>query len=779
MNCGRISALLVALFWAVHCQADDPASTQKLVNKFVDAHCVDCHDKTTKAGGLDLDEAADVGIERNVEVWEKVVHKLAARQMPPREAKKPTEAEFNGAIALLETSLDKLAAANPNPGRTETFRRLNRTEYQNTIRDLLELDVDVTAMLPADESSHGFDNITVADLSPTLLNRYVSAAQKISRLAVGRAPKSPVGDTFRMKPDVTQDSHLPNTPLGTRGAMVIPYQFPQAGEYEVQIRLMRDRNDNVESLREPHDLEVSVDRQQVELFSIKPPPRGQSDQSIDANLNARIKVTAGEHNIGVGFLKKSSSLLETERQPLNVHFNFYRHPRIGPALYQVSIVGPFAASGAGDTPSRRRIFVCEPKTEAEEADCARKIIANLARRAYRRPVEEADLEAPLLMYREGRAEGSFELGIEAALNAILVNPQFVLRVERDPVSVPEATAYKISDAELASRLSYFLWSSMPDEELLALAEKGELSRPGVLEKQVRRMLADERANSLVTNFAGQWLYLRNLDSVIPDMRLFPDFDDNLRQALRQETELFFESVVNEDRSALDLLKADYTFLNERLAKHYEIPHVYGSQFRRVALDPASHRGGLLRQGSILTVTSYATRTSPVIRGHWILKNLLNAEPPPPPPNVPTLQDNKVAANLPVRERLKEHRANAQCASCHDLMDPVGFALDNYDAIGRWRVTEADLPIDSAGTLPDGSEFVGVGGLENALLQRPELFVETLTTKLLTFALGRGVEYYDAPAVRKIVRDAKEDNYRFSRLIVGIVTSTPFQMRRTP
>lgn len=779
MRCGPILALLMALTLAVLCQAADNASAQKLVNQFVDAHCVDCHDKTTKAGGLDLDEVSDVAIDRNVEAWEKVVHKLNSRQMPPKEAKKPTEAEFNGVVALLSSSLDAIAAAKPNPGRTETFRRLNRTEYQNTIRDLLELDVDVTAMLPADESSHGFDNITVADLSPTLLNRYVSAAQKISRLAIGRAPKSPVGDTFRMKPDVTQDVHLPNTPLGTRGGMVIPYQFPQAGEYEVQIRLMRDRNDNVESLREPHDLEVSVDRQQVELFSIKPPSRGQSDQSIDANLNARIKVMAGEHNIGVGFLKKPSSLLETERQPLNVHFNFYRHPRIGPAVYQVSIVGPFAASGAGDTPSRRRIFVCQPKSETEEEDCARKIVANLARRAYRRPVNEEDLAAPLEMYRIGRAEGSFELGIEAALNAILVNPQFVLRIERDPPRVPEATAYKISDAELASRLSYFLWSSMPDEELLSLAEKKELSRPAVLEKQVRRMLADERANSLVTNFAGQWLYLRNLESVIPDMRLFPDFDDNLRQALRQETELFFESVVQEDRSVLDLLRADYTFLNERLAKHYEIPHVYGSQFRRVALDPASHRGGLLRQGSILTVTSYATRTSPVIRGHWILKNLLNAEPPPPPPNVPALSDNKVAAELPVRERLKQHRANAQCASCHDLMDSVGFALDNYDAIGRWRETDTDVPIDSAGALPDGSEFVGVGGLENALLQRPELFVQTLTAKLLTFSLGRGVEYYDAPAVRKIVRDAKEDNYRFSRLILGIVTSTPFQMRTTP
>jgi hypothetical protein len=548
------------------------------------------------------------------------------------------------------------------------------------------------------------------------------------------------------------------------------------GEFELE--LMRDRNEGIESLREPHELEVLLDRERVELFSVKPPPRGQGDQSVDASLYTRVKVTAGPHKLGVAFLEKTSSLLETERQPLNVHFNFYRHPRLGPAVYQVSIIGPFESNGPGESPSRRRIFICQPAGPGDEDDCAKCIVSNLVRRAYRRPVDDEDLKAPLDLYRQGRAENGFEAGIELALSSVLVNPQFLFRIERDPPGVPRGTAYRIGGLELASRLSYFLWNSVPDEELLALAASGELSRPAVLEKQVRRMLADERSRSLVSNFAGQWLYLRNLESIIPDMRLFPDFDDNLRQALRQETELFFENILREDRSVLDLVKADYTYLNERLAKHYGIPHVYGSQFRRVTVDEVSHRGGLLRQGSVLTVTSYATRTSPVIRGKWILENILGAPPPPPPDNVPALKDNTVSSTLSVRERLAEHRANEACASCHNLMDPVGFSLDNFDAVGRWRETEAGKPIDAAGGLPDGSEFTGVAGLEQALLNRPELFVQTLTEKLLTFALGRGVEYYDAPAIRKIVHDARDDNYRFSRLILGIVESTPFQMRRS-
>jgi len=782
----RVSAVFLVGSLIATCFGDEPShapsrkalADQNVFKQFIESNCLECHDKATKESGLALDELIAADIDRNSEEWEQVVRKLTARQMPPKDAPRPAERDYDAAVFWLESSLDAAAASRPNPGRTETFRRLTRTEYRNTIRDLLALDVDVAALFPPDESSHGFDNVTVTDLSPTLLNRYLSAAQKISRLAVGKAPPAPREDIFRMRPDVTQDTHLDGLPIGTRGGINIPYNFPQDGEYEIQVRLMRDRNDEVEGLHEPHELEILLDRERVALFTVKPPTKGMSNQSLDANLKTRMKVPAGPHKVGVAFLAKPSSLLETTRQPLNVHFNFYRHPRLGPAVYQVSILGPFAAGGAGDTPSRSRLFIATPSDPADEDDCAQRILSNLARRAYRRPVDDEDLKPLLEFYRQGRAEGGFDAGIEMALSSVLVNPQFLFHIERDPPGVPPGTAYRIEGAELASRLSFFLWSSMPDDELLDLAASGELNKPEVLEKQVRRMLSDQRSRSLASNFAGQWLHLRNLEAVVPDMRLFPDFDDNLRQALRQETELFFESIVREDRSVLDLVKADSTYLNQRLAKHYGIPHVYGSRFRRVSLDEGSRRGGLLRQGSVLTVTSYATRTSPVIRGKWVLENLLGAPPPPPPADVPALKDNTVSSTLSVRQRLAEHRANDACASCHNLMDPVGFALENFDAVGRWRMVEEGKAIDASGGLPDGSEFMGVSGLERALLDRPELFVRTLTEKLLTFALGRGVEHYDAPAIRQIVRDAQNDNYRFSQLVLGIVQSTPFQMRRS-
>ena len=782
-----ILALLLAAGLTATWAADGPSATlaekatpePAALQAFLKLNCLACHDHATKTGGLALDDLSAAGIDRNTEAWEKVVRKLASREMPPaKETPRPTERDYDQVIASLAGALDAAAAKAPNPGRTETFRRLNRTEYHNTIRDLLDLDVDVAALLPQDESSHGFDNITVADLSPSLLNRYVSAAQKISRIAVGVAPRSPDGYTVRIRPDVTQDTHIDGLPIGTRGGTLVSHNFPQDGEYEIQIHLMRDRDEGVEGLREPDELEVMLDRERVDLIAVKPPPKG-TDASAAANLKSRMKVKAGPHQVGVAFIKHSSSLLETTRQPLNVHYNFYRHPRLGPAVYEVSIVGPFEASGPGDTPSRRRIFTCRPKSEDDEESRAQQILTTLARRAYRRPVDGENLKPLLKFYRLGRADADFDAGIETALSSLLVNPQFLFRIERDPADTPTGTAYRVSDVELATRLSYFLWSSMPDDELLDLAAEGKLHRPEVLERQVRRMLADKRSRSLVENFAGQWLYLRNLDSVIPDMRLYPDFDDNLRQAMRQETELFLGSILREDRSVLELLKSDATYLNERLAKHYEIPNVYGSHFRRVKLDDDSHRGGLLRQGSILSVTSYATRTSPVLRGHWVLQNLVGTPPPPPPPNVPVLTDNTVSNRLPMRERLTQHRANTACASCHDRMDPVGFSLENFDAVGHWHGTNAGQPIDASGGFQDGSEFTGVSGLEQALLKRPELFVRTLTEKLLTFGLGRGVETFDGPAVRQIVRETKDDNYRFSRLIVSIVQSTPFQMRKTP
>jgi mono/diheme cytochrome c family protein len=774
----RITLILSAasaLALASETFGEEPASLRAVVGKF----CVGCHDADAAKGGLNLAAVVSEEVGRQPQVWEKVVRRLRGRQMPPAGRKRPDEDTYAAVVSQLENALDRAAAARPNPGRTDTIRRLNRTEYQNAIRDLLALDINAASLLPADEASHGFDNVTVGELSPTLLDRIITAAQKISRLAVGGARRSPGGDTIRVPADITQEDRVDGLPLGTRGGALIRYTFPQDGEYELQIRLARDRNEHVEGLYEAHELEVLLDRERIKLFTVKPPPGRQDFQHVDAHLKLRLSVKAGAHDLGVTFLKNPSSLIETLRQPYNAHFNMHRHPRVSPALYQVSITGPFEAKGPGDTPSRRRIFIAQPKSPGEEEACAKQIVTTLMRRAYRRPVGDADLERTLLFYRDARREADFDAGIEAALSAILVSREFLFRVEQEPAGLAPPTVYRISDLELASRLSFFLWSSLPDDELLDVATRGELRQPAVLERQTRRMLADPRSQSLVSNFAGQWLHLRNLESITPDGRLFPDFDDNLRQAFRRETELLFEEVLREDRSVLDLLQSDHTWLNERLAKHYGIPHVYGPRFRRVALEPGSERGGLLRHGSILTVTSYATRTSPVIRGKWILENLLGTPPPPPLPNVPALDDNTVSATLPVRERLAQHRANTACASCHNLMDPVGFALENFDAVGRWRTVEEGQPVDASGGLPDGSQFTGVGGLEAGLLKRPEIFVGTLTEKLLTFALGRGVEHYDGPAVRQVVRTARAANFRFSALIGAIVDSTPFQMRTSP
>lgn len=754
------------------------ASQREDVNQFVEQYCLECHNSDDKAAGLDLEALSAEDVERHQEAWEKVVRKLAVRYMPPARHARPQEKEYDAAVASITGSLDRLAADQPNPGRTGTFRRLNRTEYQNAIRDLLALDVDATTLLPADESSHGFDNVTVGDLSPTLLDRYISAAQKISRLAVGSLGRSPGGEMIRIRADLTQEEHVEGLPLGTRGGAVVPYTFPQDGEYDIHVRLARDRNEHVEGLRESHELELLLDRERQASFTVMPPKTEREHQTADEKLKARIRVTAGPHRLGVTFLKNPSSLLETKRQPYQAHFNMHRHPRISPAIYQVSITGPYHPQGHGDTPSRRRIFVAEPKGTDDVEVCARQILGTLMRRAYRRPVTDKDLQKPMDLFRQAFAEGDFDAGIEMALSAVLVNPNFLFRIELDPPDVAPCSAYRIPDIQLASRLSFFLWSSIPDDELLHLAERGELSKPEQLESQVRRMLKDPRSRSLVSNFANQWLHLRNLDSITPDLRLFPDFDENLRQAFRQETELLLESVLREDRNVLDLLKSDHTYLNERLAKHYGIPHVYGSRFRPIALDKENVRGGLLRQGSVLTVTSYATRTSPVIRGKWVLENILGTPPPPPPGNVPALKENTVSSALSVRERLAEHRRNVACAGCHKLMDPVGFALENFDAVGRWRDIEEGKPIDATGGLPDGSHFEGISGLEDALRKRPELFVGTMAEKLLTFALGRGVAYYDAPAIRKIVKDARAHDYRFSSLILGVASSTPFQMRRS-
>ncbi|MBM62371.1 MAG: hypothetical protein CL484_05425 [Acidobacteria bacterium] len=763
-------------------QSVTDATHTDLINQY----CLSCHNSRVLMAGLALDTVSAGPIGDYTEVWEKVVRKLRARQMPPSNVRRPDETTYIAAVRSLEAALDRQAAAVPNPGRTDTFRRLNRTEYHNAIRDLLDLEVDVASLLPSDSSSFGFDNVTVANLSPTLLERYVSSAERVSRLAVGRPGLGPGGRTVRVKPDLTQEGHLPGMPVGTRGGALLSHNFPVGGEYEIRVRLARDRNEHIEGLSESHQIEMLLDGEPVGEFTVDPASQVEeqaltyqpSQDTLDSHLSVRVPVTAGPHALAITFPKRPELLLETERQPYQAAFNYYRHPRIQPAVYEISIVGPYNPSGAGDTPSRARIFDCQPASVKDDDPCAREILSTLMRRAYRRPVTDADLERPFQLYRAARDDGGFDAGIEMGLAAVLVSPEFLFRIEQDPVGVPSGKAYQLDDLALASRLSFFLWSSIPDEELLAVAERGELRSPGVLEEQVRRMLADHRALNLVTNFSGQWLHLRNLESITPDMRAFPDFDDNLRQAFRQETEMLVQSIMREDLSVLDLLKADYTFLNERLAKHYGIPYVYGSRFRRVDFGKNGTRGGLLRQGSILLATSYATRTSPVIRGKWVLDNILGVPPPPPPPNVPELDDTAGAGQArSMKERMSAHRASPACAGCHNLMDPVGFALENYDAVGRWRESEGGAAIDASATLFDGTVVDGVDELQAALLERPELFVGTITEKLLTFATGRGVESYDAPAVRAILRDARSDGYRFSSLILGVVRSMPFQMRK--
>ncbi|MBI2689616.1 MAG: DUF1592 domain-containing protein [Acidobacteria bacterium] len=759
------AACCLVAFTAVSLHAQTPERTM------IAKYCAGCHSAAAKAGNLVFETAGTPA--DHPEIWERVLRRLRGRTMPPVGIPKPDEATYTAVIQSLENTLDHLK---PNPGRTDTFRRLNRTEYQNAVRDLLNVELDVTNLLPSDESSHGFDNITVGDLSPTLLERYLSAARKISRLAVGIPAKAPGGESVNLPPDLTQEEHFEGLPLGTRGGKTWKYTFPVDAEYEFQIRLARDRNEHVEGIAGVHDVELLVDGASVKRFTVKQPTSGEDHSRVDKHLNVRIPVKAGPHVVAAAFPRLTGALLETERQPYQAHFNMDRHPRVQPAVYTLTINGPYGEQHAGNSPSRQRLFVCQPMKPGDAEACAKKIIATTARRAYRRPVTGADLQAPLRFFKE---QSNFDTGIEMALRAILVSPEFLFRVESDPAGVAPQTAYRLSDLELASRLSFFLWSSIPDDDLLDAAIQGKLKQPAVLERQVRRMLADKRSSALVTNFAEQWLYLRNLNSSNPDMRLFAGFDDNLRQAFRKETELFVESIMREDRSIMDLVSADYTFVNGRLAKHYGIPNVYGSRFQRVNLGKDHLRGGLLRHGSILTVTSYANRTSPVIRGKWVLENILGVPPPPPPAAVPALPE-KTSTSKPqsMRERLAEHRDNPACRGCHQLMDPIGFALENYDAVGRWRDTENAKPLDVAGGLPDGSRFNGAEGLQQAILKRPEIFAGTFTEKLMTYALGRGIETPDAPAVRKIVRETKGRDYRFSSFILGIVNSTPFQMRRT-
>jgi Protein of unknown function (DUF1592)/Protein of unknown function (DUF1588)/Protein of unknown function (DUF1587)/Protein of unknown function (DUF1585)/Protein of unknown function (DUF1595)/Planctomycete cytochrome C len=737
-------------------------------------YCLDCHDDSMSKGDLDLSRVLDQDIVANKQVWEDVLRRIHARQMPPADKKKrPNEAEYVSTIEHLEHILDQHALQNPHPGRGNTIRRMNRTEYRNAVRDLLAVDVDVTDFIPAEQLSHGFDNVNVSTFSPTLLDRYLTLAKKIAQLAVGAAEKSPGGQTFRMAPDVTQEEQADGLPFGTRGGMLINYNFPRNGEYEFRVRLMRDRDEKVEGMRGQYELLVLIDGKQMTSFTVK----GDNDHAnIDSHLHVRLPLTAGPKAVGVTFLKGMSSVEASLRQPYISRFNLHRHPRKAPAVYQVTITGPYNSTETGDSPSRQKIFSPQQKNTGEETASAEKIIARLLRQAYRRPVSTADAKPIMAFYHQGRKDGNFESGIEMAISAILVSREFLTHVEREPSDKPSGAVFPLTDIDLASRLSFFLWSSSPDDTLLLLAERGDLHKPEVLAEQVKRMLADPKSDALVRNFASQWLHLRNLDSFTPEARLFPDFDDNLRQSMRRETELLFQDVLNNNRSVMSLIESKYTYLNERLARHYGIPHVHGAHFRRVEVTKESRRGGILRHGSVLTVTSYATRTSPVLRGRWVLENILGTPPPPPDPNVPSLDSVKVSANLPVRERLAVHRENPACASCHDIMDPPGFAMEQFDAIGQWREREGEIPINASGGLPDGQQFVGIDGLEQGVMQRPELFAHAISEKLLIYALGRGLEVSDGAALRTIVRKAAADDYRLATIIQGVVASVPFTMK---
>ncbi len=759
------------------------ASTQQAL---LDQYCATCHNDSLNTGGFSLDPLSVENVAAHPEAWEKVVRKLRAGAMPPRPRPRPNQQEYDEFRGWLEGELDSAANANSNAGRTETFHRLSRTEYHNAVRDLFALEVNVDELLPADDTSYGFDNIAgVLGVSPTLMDRYLSAARKISRLAVASPVPSATAETFRIASDLGQDQRLDGLPFGTRGGVAVQYNFPEDAEYLIEV--LPDGPLRVEA----HQLEISIDGERVELLTVgKSPddadPRGLYVPEVGSQ-QVRVPVTAGPHEVSVTFLRKTAAEPEGLRK-------LYLRPFTGegsggdsryqPYVESVTIAGPYEASGARpveDTPSRLAIFDCRPATgtEIDESNCARAILGRIARRAYRRPLSEEDVDRLMIFYDRGREGAGFDSGIEMALRRLLVSPEFLFRVERDPAGVAADTDYAVSGLELASRLSFFLWSSIPDEELLALAERGTLGNDQVFQAQVERMLADPRSEALVTNFAGQWLTLRNAAAVRPDEDEFPDFGEALRQAFRRETELLFTSILREDRSTLDLLAADYTYVNERLAQHYGIPNVRGSHFRRVALND-SRRGGLLGHGSILTVTSYANRTSPVNRGKWVLENILGNPPPPPPPDVPELETAEGGEALSMREAMAQHRANPVCASCHRVMDPLGLSLENFDAIGRWRdKSDTKQAIDSSGELPDGTAFNGPSGLKDALLAHPDRFVTTVAEKIMIYALGRGVEYYDAPAVRAVVREAANDNYRLSALVKGVAMSKPFRMRRSP
>ena len=783
----------------------------------LDRYCVTCHNARTRTADLTLD-TMDIGQVGNAAAtWEHVVRRLRASAMPPAGRPRPDAATSRRFVTWLETQLDRAAMAEPNPGRP-VIHRLNRVEYANVIRDLFDLEVDVHTLLPADDEQHGFDNIAeVLSVSPTLIERYLAAAQQISRLVIGDQALRPVVETYPIHGGRNQEEAISlDLPLGSRGGAAIEHNFPVDGEYLFRVTLRKQEYGYARGLGQPHEMDLRLDGVRLDTFTVgrewehgQLPPMGYAgkfEQVYDGNsfpeweayalntdnaIEIRTTVTGGRHQVGVAFDRRSAlpeGILPLPHDRSSYSYGQDEMQDGNPAVSGIEISGPYDPSGAVELPSRRQLFVCQPAAAApaaDEARCAKTMLATLARRAYRRPPSDTDIETLLVFYEEGRAKGSFDAGIQAAVERLLVDPEFLFRIETDPQGVGPGTAYRISDLDLASRLSFFLWSSIPDDELLDLAARGALGDPAVLDQQIGRMLADPRSRALVENFAGQWLQLRKLRNVAPDTATYTAFDENLRDAMRRETELFLEHELREDRPLVNMLRADYTFANERLARHYGIPDVYGPHFRRVTY-PDDTRGGLLGHASILTITSYANRTSPVVRGTWLLDNILGTPPPPPPPDVPSLRSAR-EAGVPatMRERLAQHRTNAVCASCHNTIDPLGFALESYDAIGRWRATDGGgtpfdtgVPIDPSGTMIDGTELRGLSGLRDVILARQDQFVETVTEKLLTYALGRSLEHHDMPVVRQIGRQTALDDLTWSSLISAIIKSPPFLMRRS-
>jgi hypothetical protein len=753
---------------------------EDLVSRF----CVTCHNDRLRTGNFVFDPQTLAHVGANAEQFEKVVRKLRAGLMPPQGVPHPPDADVTGLLTFLESELDRAAVASPNPGRP-MLHRLNRAEYANAIRDLLHLDVDTATLLPPDDSAYGFDNVAdVLGVSPSLQERYLAAAAKISALAVGDVGIRPSSETYRVRQDLSQNHHIEGLPLGTIGGLRVRHYFPVDGEYDFQTKLYRTNLNIVRGLEYANEFEVSIDGQAVHRVTIggnddlaalfqKPTDTG---DAVEARMRVTVPVMAGEHDVTVTFVGnlplEDTHRLQTFLRSSADNFDWTGRPHI----QTLAVTGPFNVSGPGTSASREAVFSCHPASATAEPRCAKQILSTLARLAYRRPVGQADLQPLLEFYQDGRTRGSFDAGIQRGLERMLASPLFIFRVEADPAHAVAGTPYRISDIELACRLSFFLWSSIPDDELLRLAEHGRLRNATVLAQQVRRMLDDSRADALVSNFAGQWLQLRNVRSVQPNSDLFPDFDDNLRQSMQQETERLFASIVREDRPVLTLLTADYTFVNERLARHYGIPGVYGTHFRRVPVKDEARRG-LLGQASILAVTSHAERTSPVLRGKWVLDNLLGLPVPPPPPDVNTNLAQNPDKPKTLRAQMEAHRSSPVCASCHRVMDPIGFAMENFDPVGAWRSQEPGGAIDASGQLADGTKINGVVELRKAILARPELFVGTMTEKLLVYALGRGLDTADMPVVRRIVATSAKEGYTFSSIVRGIVRSTPFQMRR--